>query len=76
MDVKARIKHPNLRAELSRNGIKQKDVAKLLGVSELTVSKKINGKTSFTIDEAFLIQKTFFPNFTVDYLFSDVAIYE
>lgn len=71
MEVIARNKHPNLRAEMARIGIKQKDVAKLLGVSELTVSKKMNGKSSFTIDEAFLIKETFFPNFTVDYLFFD-----
>ena len=71
MDVIARNKHPNLRAEMSRIGIRQKDIAKLLGVSELTVSKKMNGKSSFTIDEAFLIQKTFFPNLSLDYLFSD-----
>lgn len=71
MDAKAKIKYPNLRAEMSRIGIRQRDVAKLLGVSELTVSKKMNGKSSFTIDEAFLIKETFFPNFTVDYLFFD-----
>lgn len=71
MDVIARNKHPNLRAEMSRIGIRQRDIAKLLGVSELTVSKKMNGKSSFTIDEAFLIQKTFFPNLSLDYLFSN-----
>ena len=69
MDVNARIKHPNLRAEMARIGIKQKDVAKLLGVSELTVSKKMSGKSSFTIDEAFLIKEKFFPDLSLDYLF-------
>ena len=74
MNVIARNKYPNLRAEMSRIGIKQGDIAKLLGVGEITVSKKMNGKSKFTIDEAFLIKKTFFPDFTIDYLFSDDTI--
>ena len=74
MGANAKIKYPNLRAEMSRTGIKQIDIAKVLGVSKIAVYQKMNGKSRFTIDEAFLIQKTFFPNFTVDYLFSDVTI--
>lgn len=64
-------KYPNLRAEMSRIGIKQADIAELLGIREVTVSKKMNGKSTFDIDEAFLIKKTFFPNLSLDYLFSD-----
>lgn len=64
-------KYPNLRAEMSRIGIKQADIAKVLGIREVTVSKKMNGKSTFDIDEAFLIKKTFFPNLSLDYLFSD-----
>lgn len=64
-------KYPNLRAEMSRIGVKQADIAELLGIREVTVSKKMNGKSTFGIDEAFLIKKTFFPNLSLDYLFSD-----
>ena len=64
-------KYPNLRAEMSRIGIKQTDIAELLGIRNVTVSKKMNGKSTFDIDEAFLIKKTFFPNLSLDYLFSD-----
>ena len=64
-------KYPNLRAEMSRIGIKQADIAELLGIREVTVSKKMNGKSTFNIDEAFSIKKTFFPNLSLDYLFSD-----
>lgn len=64
-------KYPNLRAEMSRIGIKQADIAELLGIREVTVSKKMNGKSNFGIDEAFLIKKTFFPNLSLDYLFDD-----
>lgn len=64
-------KYPNLRAEMSRIGIKQVDIAKLLGVGEATVSNKMKGKSTFDIDEAFLIRENFFPNLSLDYLFSD-----
>lgn len=65
----------NLRAEMARYGIKQIDIAELLKVREATVSEKINGKSVFDIDEAFKIKKTFFPELSIDYLFSkDVAV--
>jgi len=64
-------KYPNLRAEMSRIGIKQIDIAKLLGVGEATISNKMKGKSKFDINEAFLIKKTFFPNLSLDYLFYD-----
>lgn len=67
-------KYPNLRAEMSRVGIKQTDIAKLLGVREATISKKMNGKSAFDINEAFLIKETFFSDLTIDYLFSDDTI--
>ena len=60
----------NLKAELARCGVKQIDLAKLLNVREGTISDKINGKSTFDIEEAFKIKKTFFPEFSLDYLFS------
>lgn len=74
MKTITKINYPNLRAEMSRNGVKQTDIAKLLGVREVTVSKKMNGKSAFDINEAFLIKETFFPDLTIDYLFSDDTI--
>lgn len=59
---------------MSRLGIKQIDIAKLLGVREATISDKMNGKSTFDIDEAFLIKKTFFPDLTIDYLFSNDSV--
>lgn len=73
MNTITRINYPNLRAEMSRLGIKQIDIAKLLEVREATISDKMNGKSNFDIDEAFLIKKTFFPDLTIDYLFSNNA---
>lgn len=74
MKTITKINYPNLRAEMSRLGIKQIDIAKLLGVREATISEKMNGKSTFDIDEAFLIKKTFFPNLTIDYLFSNDTV--
>lgn len=64
------VPYANLKAEMARHGIRQIDLAKLLKVREATISDKINGKTSFDIDEAFLIKRTFFPNMAIEYLFS------
>lgn len=60
----------NLKAEMARCGVKQIELAKLLDVREGTISDKINGKSTFDIEEAFKIKKTFFPELSLDYLFS------
>ena len=44
--------YPNLKAEIARNGLKNKELAKILGISESTFSLKLNGKFSFTLREA------------------------
>lgn len=59
----------NLNAEMARNGVTKKDIAKLLGVRYATVIDKTNGKSRFYYDEVLKIQKEFFPNCTIEYLF-------
>jgi len=61
--------YPNLEAEMARIGIKGKDLAKVLKVRDATIYDKLNGKFSFTLDEAMKIKKTFFPNHSIEYLF-------
>ena len=46
----------NLKAELVRHNISNIEVAKKLGITEGTVSLKINGKAKISLDEAFSIQ--------------------
>lgn len=41
-----------LKAAMIEAGCTQKELAEKLGISENSVSKKINGKRSFNIDEA------------------------
>lgn len=59
----------NLEAEMARNKVTKKDIAKLLGVRYATVLDKMNGKYRFYYDEALAIKKAFFPNLNIEYLF-------
>lgn len=59
----------NLKAELVRINLTQRDLAKALSIDEKTLSQKINGKSKFDVDEMWIIKKNFFPNLQLDYLF-------
>jgi len=51
---KVELKHPpyrDFKAYLAQNGIKQNDVARLIGVRPQTLSKKINGYLHFSYPE-------------------------
>ena len=58
----------NLLAELARNNIKQKTLAKNLRISEKTLINKLKGKTEFTLKEMLII-KHIFHNKELEYLF-------
>lgn len=60
----------NLSHELRRKNITQSAVASVLKCTERTVTNKLNGTTSFSIDEAFSIRKNLLPEFTMEYLFA------
>lgn len=61
----------NLRAEMERYGISVGDIQKLLECSEKTVRNKLNGETDFTLPEAFRIRNTYFPGYSMEYLFAN-----
>jgi predicted transcriptional regulator len=61
--------YKNLEAEMVRKGITRKDIAHLLKVRYATVSWKLSGKSRLYYDEALKIKNTFFPEFTIEYLF-------
>ena len=50
----------NLRNELSSKKIKNEDIAALLNIHVNSVSNKINGKTDFTVSEAFRLRESLF----------------
>ena len=59
----------NLEAEMSRSGIKNDDIAKVIDKDERTVRNKKAGITPFTFNETILIRDKFFPKLTLEYLF-------
>lgn len=61
--------YKNLVAEMAREGITKKDIAKFLDQRYPTVVDKTNGKASFRLDEAMRIKREFFPTKSVEYLF-------
>lgn len=60
----------NLKIEMLKKGIEINDIAKAIGQHRNTAADKISGKRSFSIPEAKTIKDTFFPNQTIEYLFS------
>lgn len=61
----------NLRAEMSRRNIGVVEMARSLGWNRDTLARKLSKKSSINLDEAFLIQQTFFPALDVKYLFAE-----
>ncbi len=64
---------PNLNAELARRGMKKKDFAKMLGISERTAANKLSGKSEFTLSEIRKISGVF-PGMSMDYLLESTAV--
>lgn len=58
----------NLKAEITRAGIKKTDLAKELGISVNTLINKLNGKKEFKLSEVQVILKMF-PDKDIDILF-------
>ena len=61
----------NLLAEMARSGIRVQDIQNLLGCTERTVRNKMDGKTEFSVNEAFKIRNALFPGLRIEYLFAD-----
>lgn len=61
--------YKNLEAEMARQGIKRGDLADLLDVRYATIIDKLKGRFSFTLDEAFQIRDSYFPELSFEYLF-------
>ena len=61
--------YPNLKAEMGRLGIEQKDIVLALDSQPGTISLKMCEKRDWTLKETKKIRKTFFPDLTLDYLF-------
>lgn len=59
----------NLEAEISRKKISREEIASGLGISTRSLYDKLKGRSQFNVEEAFKLQKLFFPDKEMDYLF-------
>lgn len=65
----------NLKGELAKNGISNVQIAKVLGVHVNTITNKLEGNSSFSIEEAFKIKSILLPYCDLSYLFARSANY-
>ena len=63
---------PNLRAEMARQNLTAKDVAKIIGKTEKSARDKLSGKREFTYRETCSIRDAFFPETPIETLFERV----
>lgn len=61
--------YPNLESEMVKRGLSKGEVAKVAGIKENTFSRKLNGGTSFKLEEVEKIWKNLFPDTEVFELF-------
>lgn len=64
--------YPNLRAEMKRYEVTAARIGQVFNRDKSTISAKMNpnSKAEFKISQAFEIRDRFFPDKTLDYLFS------
>ena len=62
--------YSNLKAELGRNDITIESIAECLKIHRNSVANKLNGNSSFSIDESVKIQEKYFPDLELKFLFS------
>lgn len=61
--------YKNLKIEMLKANISQKEIAAFLKVHENTIGNKISGNGNFSIEEVFKIKERYFPNHELEYLF-------
>lgn len=59
-----------LKEKMASRNVKIEDIALLLQIHRNSASNKINGSSSFSIDESIKVRDAFFPDLELDYLFS------
>lgn len=72
MARKSNIMFSNLRAEMARKQITIQEIANMIGVGRDAASQKLSGRTPITLAEAFKIEKGYFPDSDVRYLFAEL----
>ena len=60
----------NLKAEMARHGVTEKNIQDLLNCSANTVRNKMSGATEFSFSECIKIRNVFFEGYRLEYLFA------
>ncbi len=68
------MKFKNLSAELARAGFSQKQLATGTNIRPETLSKKMRGKSEFTLGECRRIRDFINPELKLEYLFQEFAL--
>ena len=63
--------YSNLKAEMVRQNFTVSDISGIIGTTEKTARDKINGKTEFSIYQAFQVRDKLFPSLSMEYLFNN-----
>ena len=61
---------PNLLAEMARDGITNKDLSEITGLTERTIRLRFKGVYDWTLPEMEVIREKKFPDKTLEYLFT------
>ncbi len=64
-----KVVYPELAAEIAKRGIRKKDIAKCVEISDRALSNKLQGRSAFTWNEVNKICDTFFPGAEMATLF-------
>lgn len=64
----------NLKGEMAKRNIRVEDIANELKIHRNSASNKINGDTSFSIEEAVKIKDKYFPDLSLKYLFEKSGV--
>lgn len=70
--MRSSIKFETLRAEMARKQITIKEIAERVGVNRDTMGGKLSGKRPLFLNEAFIINRTFFPDKDIIDLFKEI----
>ncbi|MCM1225966.1 MAG: hypothetical protein NC320_00900 [Clostridium sp.] len=69
MKKSGEVYYPRLESEIIGRGIQKKDIYGLLEIDRSSLTNKLNGNSSFTIEQALLIWKKWFSDIPIDKLF-------
>lgn len=60
-----------IKSAMAEKNISVEAIAQLLSIHRNTAANKINGESSFTIEEAFSLKENLFPEYDMNYLFGE-----